>query len=238
VVSDSNIINICRSKWETYLFLKKNNLPYPYSGLPEDVDGLINDVGFPLVVKPVVGSASQNVYLARNKKELDVFIDRIDNPIIQEHLEPVEEEYTSSIVMFDKEILGIITIKRELKCGNSYRAFIDDFDSVRDQVLEVGKKIGPFGPCNIQMRHTDKGPITFEVNLRFSGTTALRAYVGFNEVEAVIDYLLFDKKTHLKYNKGVVMRYWNEVYTNFSEYEKLVNDMEIENPESNIIDYF
>ena len=238
VISHPDIIEIGCDKWKTYNFLKKNNLTYPKTSLPNEMDKLIDNIGFPLIVKPINGSASRDVYLTNNKKELEIFLKRIKNPIIQEYLKPIDNEFTSSIFMLEEEILGVITIKRELRDGNTYRAFIDDYENVKREVKKIGKKLKPFGPCNIQMCLTEKGPITFEINPRFSGTTAIRAYAGFNEPEAMIDYLLFNKKHKLFYKRGIAMRYWNEIYIRNSDYDIIKNKNKINNPNSKIINYF
>jgi carbamoyl-phosphate synthase large subunit len=49
------------------------------------------------------------------------------------------------------------------------------------------------GPLNIQLR-LDRGtrkPLVFEIHPRFSGTTPIRADVGFNEVDVLLRNLLF-----------------------------------------------
>ena len=45
---------------------------------------------------------------------------------------------------------------------------------------------GLVGPCNFQCKLTDHGPVFFEINPRFTGITAVRAAMGFNEVDAVL----------------------------------------------------
>jgi len=238
VVSSPDHIKIGNDKWETYRFLKDNNLPYPESSLPDAVDDLVSQIGYPLIVKPRGGSASRDVYVAKNAKELDVFINRVKNPIIQEYLMPDDEEYTSGVVMFQGKITGIITMKRELKGGNTYRAIVDKYDTVITAVENVAKKFSHFGPSNFQMRLTDRGPVTFEINPRFSGTTGIRAFYNFNEPRAVIEYLLHNKVIELKPKRGIVMRYMNEVYAPFEDYNHIIQKGKIEKSGSRIIDYF
>lgn len=55
-----------------------------------------------------------------------------------------------------------------------------------DLVMPHLKKLGLYGPINIQGRLTDDGFRIFEMNPRFTGITGLRSFMGFNEVEAVI----------------------------------------------------
>ena len=238
VISSPEKILIGSDKWETYLFLKKNGLPYPESALPENMSELIKKTGFPVIVKPRRGSASRDVYIAKNYEELNVFLKRVSDPIIQEYLIPEDEEYTSGAVMFEGELLGVLIMKREIKGGNTYRGVIDYHEEVRSAVEKITRKFDQFGPANFQMRLTDRGPITFEINPRFSGTTAIRAYYGFNEPEAAINYLLFGKKESMHHTNGIVTRYMNEVYIPTEEYEQVKQTGSIEQSKSRIMDYF
>ncbi|MFA4825887.1 MAG: ATP-grasp domain-containing protein [Methanoregula sp.] len=238
VISSPEKIKIGNDKWETYLFLKSCGLAYPESVLPENRNEIIEKTGFPVLIKPRGGSASKDVYIVNNREELEVFVKRVNNPIIQEYLIPEDEEYTSGVVMFEGDLLGTFTMKREIKGGNTYRGIIDSFDEIRTAVEEVAKKYNPFGPSNIQMRLTEKGPVTFEINPRFSGTTGIRAFYHFNEPEAVINYILYNKKEPMTHKNGIVMRYMNEVYASSDEYNHLKQTGKIERSKSQTIDYF
>jgi carbamoyl-phosphate synthase large subunit len=238
VVSSPEKIKIGNDKWETYRFLKSSGLPYPKTVLPENRDELIEKTGFPVLIKPRGGSASKDVYVVKNREELEVFVKRVNNPIIQEYLIPEDEEYTSGVVMFEGDLLGTFTMKREIKGGNTYRGVIDSFDEVRTAVENVAKKFNQFGPSNFQMRLTERGPVTFEINPRFSGTTGIRAFYQFNEPEAVINYILYHKKESMTHQKGIVMRYMNEVYITPREYNSLSQTGKIDHPSSQIVDYF
>jgi len=64
VVSRPEVIAIANDKWETYQFLKKAGFSYPESVLPGDENRLIEQVGFPLVVKPRIGARSVGCILS------------------------------------------------------------------------------------------------------------------------------------------------------------------------------
>ena len=238
IISSPEHIRIGNDKWQTVTFLKNNGLPYPESALPDNKDKLIDKVGFPVILKPREGSASRDVYIVKNYEELEVFIKRVKNPIIQEYLMPEDEEYTSGTVMFDGDLLGVFTMKREIKSGNTYRGMIDSFDEVREAVEKVTRKFNQFGPSNFQMRLSERGPVIFEINPRFSGTTAMRAYYHFNEPETVINSVLFHKKSPMHHTNGVIMRYMNEVYLSLDEYQALKSSHTIEHSKSQIMNYF
>jgi len=77
-------------------------------------------------------------------------------------------------------------------------------------ISTLSKKIHNLGSFNIQLINTKKGPIPFEFNSRFSGTTSVRSKFGFNEPEFFIkDNFLKNKlnQKKIKIKKGNVLRY-------------------------------
>jgi carbamoyl-phosphate synthase large subunit len=66
----------------------------------------------------------------------------------------------------------------------------------------------------VQLRQRDGQPVPFEINPRFSGTTAVRARMGFNEVDAAIRHFVLgeDAPSLAGVKTGIALRYWNEVY--------------------------
>ena len=73
---------------------------------------------------------------------------------------------------------------------------------------------------------TDRGPVTFEINPRFSGTTVVRAYADFNEPDMMIRNLLYcEKFSDVDYRKGIAMvRYLNEFFVDIRKLEELEKD--------------
>lgn len=242
IVSDHKVVDIAFDKWNTYTFLKRNGLNHPQSALgnvKKDVEQLIKKCGFPLIVKPRKKSGSKNVFVTENLYELTYALKIAEDPIVQEYLGPKNQEYTSGIFFSkDSRIRGIITLKRELLCGTTYRAIVDYYKSVEAEARKVANalgELGAIGSINIQMRLTKRKAVSFEINSRFSGTTVFRAKMGFNEPEAAIRHFLFDEEIgELRYRKGVVMRYWEEVYTSIDEFERLKKEKRIRNSKSEV----
>ena len=63
---------------------------------------------------------------------------------------------------------------------------IGRFPEVTSQCREIARAIGVRGPVNIQCRLVNGIVKVFEINPRFSGTTSLRAMVGYNEPDVLI----------------------------------------------------
>lgn len=219
VVCAREAVETGRSKYKTYRFLKKSGFPYCESALKDGASELAEKVGFPLVVKPDTGSGSVDSFIASDKDELKFYIKQVERrgwiPLIQECLQPPDEEYTTGVMFSrDLQLIGSITLRRHLKKGSSYVAISEDFPRVRLEMERVAKELHTSGPLNLQCRLTDRGPVIFEINPRFSGTTPVRAVLGFNDVKFVVENFLFGViPQDVSYKKRVAMvRYLNEVY--------------------------
>jgi carbamoyl-phosphate synthase large subunit len=211
VVSDPRVVAIADDKWLTYQFLKEHGFPYPDSALPEDAQALVGRVGFPLVVKPRRGARSVGVSLVRSAGELAAALENRGDLIVQECVGDPANEYTSGLICFGGQCLASITMRRDLRDGNTYRAFpLPDFP-LDGELRRVAQALAPHGPVNFQFRLVEGKAKIFEINGRFSGTTPLRGLVGFPEVEMVLRYLLEGKRiVQPSITTDVVLRHWSE----------------------------
>lgn len=242
IISSERVIEIGNDKWATAQFLAEHGLPHAASVVPEPGETLerfLAEHPFPLVLKPRHGSASRGVFVVSSRAELEALLPQVPEPVLQELVGNPEEEYTCGLFAdADGTLLGVITARRELLTGTTYRAWVADFPDVRREVERIGRVLCPFGPCNVQLRRTSQGPIAFEINPRCSGTTAIRAYHGWNEPEAALRRFLLEEPVKLSFRPGMALRYWNEVYLEMSEAEQLRMYRRAEKLQSQILDYF
>ena len=83
--------------------------------------------------------------------------------------------------------MGPFVAKRIIKFGTSWVIDNKKIDiQVKELIKLISSKIDNVGSFNVQLINTIKGPIPFEFNSRFSGTTSIRSYFGFNEPEFFI----------------------------------------------------
>lgn len=219
LVSSEYVVGIGDDKWETVNYLKNNGFNYPNSSLPENADRFTQSNPFPLIVKPRYGHTSNNVFLVKNKNELNEAIQTCDKPLIQEYLEDPEQEYTCGSTFIDNEILSLISLRRTLKNGNTQQAFCERTNEIDAYIRKLTKSLKPYGPINFQLRLTKHGPVVFEINPRFSGTTPIRALFGVNEVEAVIQKLIgATAKSEYMEKEGVAIRYFENQYIPWDKY--------------------
>src|SRR5262249_46279247 len=155
----------------------------------------IDEVGFPLVVKPRIGGRSVGLRVVHNRADLDDALESKQNLVLQECVGTPDTEFTAGAVHFEGEDVVSILMRRDLRDGNTYRAYVEAFPELNDQVVAFARALKPYGPANFQFRTDSEGRArVFEINARFSGTTPLRALAGFPEVEMCIRYLIDGEK--------------------------------------------
>jgi carbamoyl-phosphate synthase large subunit len=194
LISSPFVVELGDDKYKTAKFFIDHNLPAPQSALPSnqnELNNLVKNIGYPLIVKPRKGMRSYGVVIVRNDGELAAAIAITQDPVVQECVGNANDEYTASGIYFNGECNAVIVMRRELRDGNTYRAFTVDNERLNLIVKKWTELVKPYGPINFQFR-LDKEliPKVFEINSRFSGTTPLRARAGFNEVEMCLRFLL------------------------------------------------
>lgn len=217
VVSPGETLAIGADKLDTCRWLAANGLPCPAFADAADaaaVELLVQTKGYPLVAKPRRGKGAAGVRLVRGGRDLDCLGSR-EGTLIQEHLGSEAEEFTAGCFC-DRQggLRGSIVMRRRLANGTTLSAEIGSFEEVAEVAARVCRRLAPVGPCNVQLRLHEGQPIPFEINVRFSGTTPIRAHFGFNEVEASVrHHVLGEPAIDLpRVHAGRAVRYWNEIY--------------------------
>lgn len=219
VVSSPEVIEIADDKLATYRFLIERGFNAPLTmPLVDDLSPL----SFPFVLKPKKGGArSRGVFLVTNKAELTHRLSSVDtgNYVAQEHIEG--DEYTCGSVNFDGRCYGTIAMRRILRDGDTYKAFVENNPQLNGYIKTVAEALKPFGACNFQLRMRGSEPFIFEINARHSGTTHSRTLAGFNEPLMIADYLLGAKKPEYRIREISILRYWQELSVENSYIVKL-----------------
>ncbi|MEZ4238641.1 MAG: ATP-grasp domain-containing protein [Myxococcota bacterium] len=211
VVAPPQAVAIADDKWLTFQFLREHGFAAPASALPGGEDALLEQVGFPLVVKPRVGARSVGMSVVRDRDALARAVASLPAPVIQECVATDADEYTAGTLTFDGRCDASIVMRRDLRDGNTYRAFVEDFPELNDQVRRMAEALGAYGPANFQFRLADGVAKVFEINARFSGTTPLRRHAGFNEVEMVLRrVVLGEPVTQPAVERLTLLRSWTE----------------------------
>jgi carbamoyl-phosphate synthase large subunit len=242
-INSQDVLDICLDKVKTISFLKKNNFNYPKFAEISDIAKLDSFYSYPAIIKPTVGGGgSSMVSIAQNKEEASFLANQLISIygrfIIQEYIGTPDDEYTVGILFdMDGNLVNSIALKRNLNLSlsnkiklpnNSGKKELGDFlvissgisqghigfySDIQKQCEDIAIKLGAKSSINIQCRLKDDQVFPFEINPRFSGTTSLRAMVGFNEPEILIKIHLLNEKVpkYFKYSNATINRYLSEV---------------------------
>jgi len=234
-INSDETIKTCMHKFETISFLRKNGFPHLSSVLVSDSDDIEIVFGMlPVVLKPSFNSGgSKNVLLVQTFQELAAFAMSFDSyPIMiaQEYIGTSNDEYTVGILCdMDGNLINSIAVKRDINSSMSRRLKIDNqyvissgisqgrigrFPEVTETCEQIALKLGCRGAMNLQCRLVDGKVYVFEINPRFSGTTSLRAMVGYNEPDILIRKHILgeDIEPHFAYKEGYIARSLKETF--------------------------
>lgn len=218
VVSSPEVIRLCDDKLATTDFVNSLGLPAPDTRRLSDVTAFER----PVVLKPQHGGArSRGTYVARTADEFGLYRQLVDpdNCVVQEYIEG--DEYTCGSVTLGGKCKGVIVMRRILRDGDTYKAFVERNPALELVVRTIVEALKPFGACNIQLRVKDGKAYVFEINARCSGTTAARALAGFNEPLIIADYLLNGVEPIYSVNEVTILRYWQELVVPNGRVEQL-----------------
>lgn len=217
IVSNQHVINIANDKWLTAEFLRENGFPYPASALttdPAQIANLKQSCDYPFIAKPVDGARSKGLEIIRNDEDLARVCGYKNNLVVQEMIDDELGEFTTGCLVVGGKCAAVVSLVRDLRDGNTWRAYRDKNTSKYDSVIiAIAEALGIDGPSNFQYRIKNGAPVIFEINGRFSGTTPLRLMFGFNEVEAVLEYYL-ERKPVIQpiLKEGTVLRTFSDLF--------------------------
>lgn len=186
IVNSEQAVEIGRDKMLTVQWLEQAGFDAPHS-IPRqslckhcDYHRVIEGLPYPMIAKPRDGSGSKGLYRIGDVGEMiRYFACTEPGYVFQEELQG--PEYTVGAVGSGGEVWDLIAMRRELKRGASWKAQVDDRPEILEYVEAVASKLEIEGGANFQLRLTEeRGPVIFEINPRFSGTTAARAFAGMN----------------------------------------------------------
>lgn len=219
-VNLASTVRTCMDKDATSAFLRAQGFSVPRHVLVRQHADCVGIDWFPVVVKPYRGGrGSRDCYVAQERRQLHALLDYLapqsTTMMVQEYVGDPDSEYTVGVLCdLDGVFLNSIAVHRRLDLALSVRqAVLNDSgrcDLGDELVISSGISqgtVGPFpevtgpceriaaaldarGPINVQCRLVDGEVVVFEVNPRFSGTTSLRAMVGYNEPDLLIRHHL------------------------------------------------
>ncbi len=169
-----------------------------------------------IVKPHIGSGGSKDCFVVQDRRELEAIVTFLcaspDNRImVQEYVGTPEEEYTVGVLHdLDGAYINSIAVRRELKSALNVRLSVPNRTGRIElgprlvvssgismgevcrppEILAACEKIAMVldvrGAINIQGRMTADGFKVFEINPRFSGTTSIRAMMGYNEPDILL----------------------------------------------------
>jgi carbamoyl-phosphate synthase large subunit len=237
-INPAHVIDTCLDKVRTMEELERHGFPVPaYRAIRSEDDAESFD-HLPAVLKPSVGGGgSANLFLVQDREEMRACARQLlsiyPEFIAQAYVGTPDDEYTAGVLFdLDGNLINSIAIQRSIMSALSNRIKVENrsgrdelgpvlaissgvsqgrigrFPEITSQCEAIAKAIGAQGPINVQCRVVDGVVHVFEINPRFSGTTSLRAMVGYNEPDVLVRHHLFGEaiEPHFAYGEGVIVR--------------------------------
>lgn len=194
LVSKPNQVMIGDDKFETAIWLLEHKFDLPHSSafdigqVRRWAATMGEEYSYPCVIKPRHDAASRGFHVCMNEEDIVYHAAHIFNPVVQEYLEG--EEYTCSVfVEKTRKVAATCILKRSLYAGNTYQCELVEDTEIDALIRRIAFNFAPLGALNIQLKRTPAGRIVpFEFNVRCSGSTGIRAYMGYNDPKMLLQH--------------------------------------------------
>jgi carbamoyl-phosphate synthase large subunit len=220
-VNAPDTVMLCMDKNLTSAFLRANGFQVPRHLVVSTHQQVQEIDWYPVVVKPFRGGrGSRDCFIAQDPSQLNALLSYLAPErsmlMVQEYVGDEDSEYTVGVLHdLDGNFLNSIAVHRRLDLPLSIRQSVDNltehvelgprlvissgisqgtvgtYPEVTRTCEEIAQALGARGPINVQCRLVDGEVVVFEINPRFSGTTSLRALVGYNEPDILIQHHLY-----------------------------------------------
>ncbi|MEU3571754.1 ATP-grasp domain-containing protein [Kitasatospora sp. NPDC036755] len=202
---DAEAVRRCRDKALQRALLERSGVSVPRHrtvGGSDEAVYAAEELGLPVVVKPVAGSGSVGVKLCRTAEETAVWAGRLcteaelgaaDRILVEEFVEGPE----FSVETLDGTVAAVIgkhlgPPPHFVETGHDYPAPAEpaEREALGETALAALRALGlGWGAAHTELRMTDRGPVVIEVNPRLAGgmiPVMIQAAAGTDLVDTVI----------------------------------------------------
>ncbi len=213
LLSRPEVVHICHNKLETYHFFRRHEVPTVKTMRADDFI-VYEELPFPLFVKPVDGSASIDSYIIKNRQELEMYLSRVPNGIVQE-LATGTEDTIGVLADLDGTVLSVVPRQRlEVRCGEVSKSATRKDWGLIEHAQRIVQALGAIGPLCIQC-FQDSDHVHFtEINSRFGGGLPLSVAAGANQPLWVIQMFQGKKLSPMigQFTENLVMLRYDDAY--------------------------
>ncbi|MBN1910105.1 MAG: ATP-grasp domain-containing protein [Pirellulales bacterium] len=177
-VVETEAAGLTADKWLTTSFFNRLGLPTARSWLPGDHE--LEELAYPLFIKPRSGSASHHTFRVDTPQQLAFFSEYITDPIIQEFL--AGPEITSDVICdLEGELLAVVSRQRIRTQGGEVIVGKTIYDqTILDSCARIARSLPAVGPITVQCMMNRGQAVFTEINARFGGGAPLGIAAGAN----------------------------------------------------------
>ncbi|MDX8480111.1 acetyl-CoA carboxylase biotin carboxylase subunit family protein [Mesorhizobium sp. VK24D] len=196
----------CCDKFTQRQLLATAGVPIPacrVAASAADLERAVAEIGLPVIVKPAVGSGSSGVRLCRDVDELAEHTSYLlgAKQAWQSSLRILVEEFAQgpfySADIMGNEVIGFEAANFDRPPHFVFRECVfpaeltdDEYKRMADVSLSSLRALGlGWGPANIELRWTERGPVIIEVNPRLAGGTNPRLVKLAYGVDLVTEHI-------------------------------------------------
>lgn len=165
-------------KLATVQFLEQQGLPFPRT----EVLSAANAQQLPLLIKSRNGSGSKAMFMLKDAQDFQYYQSKYPDYIAQEPVGTDNEEYTCGLFRSAGGEVRTLNYRRKLLGGFSGFGSVVENAAIDKVLHRIAEGLQLRGSINVQLRLTDRGPVVFEINPRFSSTVMFRHLMGFKDV--------------------------------------------------------
>ncbi|NGU66459.1 ATP-grasp domain-containing protein [Clostridium perfringens] len=172
-LSPYDITEICFDKYKMFRFLEENSFNtaksyIDFNEFKKDYDN--KDIGFPVFVKPVCGSASIDIKKLNTLRELETLMSKYSGLIVQEFLDGQELGIDVYTDMLSGKVISIFAKEKiRMRSGETDKSKSIKCDKLFSIIQDFVEKLGTRGPIDIDVFKIDGEYYISEVNPRFGG---------------------------------------------------------------------
>jgi carbamoyl-phosphate synthase large subunit len=212
--------DLSMDKWAMANAMSQAGLGHAKTWLASDVAKCV----FPAIIKPRTGRGSRGFALVDTSADVARYLAATsvdaEQFILQERL--MGDEYTTSVVVtLDNNLLAIVPKQVVEKRGITRVGVTRNVAAIDALCLGIHSQLSPGGPFNVQLILDRHGvPHVFEVNPRYSTTTALTIAAGVDEVGLVVRSAFGDDVRSGQFKTGMMMvRYETQLFVDESAWK-------------------
>jgi carbamoyl-phosphate synthase large subunit len=176
MVVPAEAARITADKLATAELFERLGVPGPRTWSAEDARTA--DLAFPAFVKPRFGSASENAHRVENDAELDFWLARVREPVVQELL-PGPEITSDVLCLEDGRAVAVCSRERiAVRAGEVAKGVTVHDERIEQRCVAIAEDLHARGPITVQCLMRDGEALFTEVNARFGGGLPLAIAAG------------------------------------------------------------